>query len=355
MKKIRAKLNGREYFLLYQKGLLKKAGFWVKKYAPADYYVIITNSIVKKHFGKIISDSFKKENLNFKWLLISDYEKHKNLNIINRLYNSLARLGVSKNSAIIALGGGVIQDICNYTAATFRRGVNFVQIPTTLVAQADIGFSGCAINHPMGKSLIGTFYQPKLAITDVSLIKTLPRKHIYNGIAEIINKVGCLSKGKFGQLEKDIKKIVDLDWNVVEKYVILSNKIKLSIIQKDEIKAKGGECALIFGHTFAHAIEKLSNYKITHGEAVGIGTYAEALLSQKSNFLHLNKVLRLKKLIKGCKLSVFIPKNISKEKLLLSIIQDKKDTANFVLLKNFGQYYYKEINRKTLEEVIESL
>ncbi len=359
MKKIKARFKSKSYHLLYEDGLLDRSGDLIKKYCPADFYVIITSPRLKKKFGRTIEKALQTSNLKFKWITISDDEKNKNLKTVEFIYDKLANFGASKNSALVALGGGATQDICNYVAATFKRGLGFVQVPTTLLSQADIGFGGCAINHAQEKSLIGTFYQPGLALIDVSLTKTLPKKHISSGIAEIINKVGCLSKNNFGELKKNISKLLELDTNTLEKYVILSNRAKLAIIQKDETGNLGHRYALVFGHTFADALEKASEYKMTHGEAVAIGMYAAALLSYKSKLLSEHRLIELRDLLQKSHLPIRIPANINGKKVLANILRndDSRDTnkIRFVLLKDFGEYFLGKVDRDVVEEVVDFL
>jgi 3-dehydroquinate synthase len=256
------------------------------------------------------------------------------------MYDRALARKIDKSSCVVALGGGVIQDLTNYLSATYLRGVPFVQIPTTLLAQADIGMGGCAIDHPKVKSLVGSFYQPKFVFIDTKFLDTLPKSEISNGIAEIINKVVCLAGQNIGDLQKDIALMKSKDHLILKKYIILSNKIKKKIIEQDEIGFKGSRQVLDFGHTVTYALERILNYRISHGTALGIGMHGGALLSFQKGVLKRTELENLKQLISLADLPLHLPKKIDLRELLNLMHCDQKiknGKIRFVLLKGFGK------------------
>ena len=334
---LKANFGERSYKLLYGRRLLERLSQHVPKSFGGSRFLVISNRAVKNLFGKRIEAALQNKCL--EWLTIPDGEKHKNLDTVYRIYKSLATHNMDKESYVVALGGGVLQDLVTYSCATYRRGIPLIQIPTTVLAQADIGIGGCAVNHEMGKSLIGTVYQPVLVVNDIDTLDTLPKKQLINGRAEIICKVVCLGGEKIKKIKKDVVTFSQ-DKDLLINYIKLSAKHKKEIVEKDETGSKGTRIILDYGHTVTYALETLTGYRILHGFGLGIGMHIAAVLSCMKGHLSKENVVFLKSLIEISGLPTQLPQNIHVGKLIDQMKFDQK-TVNgkirFVLLKNFGE------------------
>ncbi|MEK6546315.1 MAG: 3-dehydroquinate synthase, partial [Nitrospinota bacterium] len=272
MEVVNVGLKERSYSIYIDRGLLTEAGKRLSNIIAGKKIAIITNPTVNKIYGSILKNSFKGADIKIHLTEIPDGEKYKTLETAVKIYDWLTDIKIERQSSLIALGGGVIGDITGFVAATYLRGVPYIQIPTTLLAQVDSSIGGkTAVNHPKGKNLIGAFYQPRVVFIDIDTLKTLPKEEILCGVAEII-KYGIIRDGDFFEyLEGNIKKLINLE----EKALIYSIKkaceIKADIVSRDE-RETGLRATLNFGHTIGHAIESLTDYKkYRHGEAIAIG------------------------------------------------------------------------------------
>ena len=273
-------------------------------------------------------------------------ERLKSFNKVNQLNESLINKNFNRSDIIIAVGGGVIGDFTGFVASVVKRGINFINLPTSLLAQVDASIGGkTGINTNKGKNLIGTFYQPKLVISDIEFLKSLPRREIICGFAEILKHAIIYDKKFFNWLDKNTKKIIEYrNKAAIESAVIKSCKIKISFVTKDE-KEKSVRAVLNFGHTFAHGIEAASNFsqKINHGEAVLIGMSFATKLSRQKKICSLNTYNKITNLYKKNNL----PDNLKEYSLSKSINKivnhmksDKKNKdsrINLILLKNIGK------------------
>lgn len=349
--------NG-SYPLYYGINNLNFLPFLLKHHKIQKKILVLTDKKVKRLFGRDFEKQILSE-YDITWSVISEGEQFKTLKTVNALYDKCTTAGIDKSSCIISFGGGVIQDIGNYLSATFNRGTPFVQIPTTLLSQADTGLGGCAINHPDGKSLVGTFYRPKFVYMDIGFLKQLSDKHISNGISEIINKVVCLSGLNFENIENEIPLMKSREPRVLQKYVVLSNKIKKRIIERDETGSKGSRMILDFGHTITHALERIVNYNILHGEALGIGMYGAMLMSNKIGHISKKDVLKFKQLITLAELPVELPKNVDLKKLIRLMHYDQKvinGNIRFILLRSLGKPFLSSpIKEAVILDVLKSL
>ena len=271
--------------------------------------------------------------------LIPDGETSKSLAEAEKLYTRAIELGLDRKSAIIALGGGVVGDLAGFVAATFLRGVDLIQIPTTLLAQVDSSVGGkTAVNHALGKNLIGAFHQPRAVFIDLKFLATLPEREIKSGLGEVV-KYGVISdEDFFAYLEDNADKILRRDVQTMARIVKRSCEIKAEVVSADEREA-GLRRILNFGHTLAHAVEEQTHYKkFRHGEAVAIGMIAAAQIScelgktSAENVRRLEKLLRRFGMITNCA-------GLDADKLYAVTFRDKKTVGgvvNWVLMKNFG-------------------
>ena len=301
---------------------------------------IVTNEVVAPLYLNEISDLFS--NMNVIEYILPDGEQEKKLKTVHKIIDRLMEAGFGRDSTLIALGGGVVGDITGFTASIFMRGINFIQIPTTLLAQVDASVGGkTAVNHKSGKNLIGSFYQPQCVICDSIFLATLEATEISAGLAEII-KYGLIFDSEFFQwLQKNMQQILSNDRAAVDYVIQRSCAIKAEIVAQDE-KEQSVRALLNFGHTFGHAIEKLTGYgNWTHGDAVAVGMVLAARLSENMSLITPEDVQNIEEILTAANLPISLP-NIDPAELLAAMQSDKKvkdRNIQLVLLKNIGEAF----------------
>ena len=298
---------------------------------------IVTNFTVFSLYKKVL----EKSSLNYNLILIPDGEKYKTNKTVNKIYDKLISYSFSRDSTIIAIGGGVVGDIAGFVASTYQRGLNLIHVPTTLMAQVDSSIGGkTGYNHKLGKNLIGSFYQPKLVIIDIQFLLTLDKRQLLSGISEIIKYSLINETPSFHWLERNLVEFKKHDLNILKKAIIYCCKCKTSMVSKDE-RDHGLRITLNFGHTFGHAIEAATKYtRYTHGEAISIGMLIAAFVSMKKSLLNEDIYYRIRTLLQKVGLPISIPSDISSKKILKHMRYDKKclkgDNFRVVLLKDIG-------------------
>ena len=264
---------------------------------------IVSNTTVAPLYLERVAKPLREAGVDVVEIILPDGEQYKNSEILNTIYDALIQARCERMTTLIALGGGVIGDLTGYAAATYLRGVPFIQIPTTLLSQVDSSVGGkTGINHPQGKNMIGAFYQPQLVLIDTETLKTLPQRELSAGIAEVI-KYGLIRDADFFDwLEINMEKLMALDEATVSEAVYRSCQNKAEVVAADEREA--GERALLnLGHTFGHAIENAMGYGVwLHGEAVAAGTLMAADLSLRMGWLKLEDVQRIKAIFHAAEL-----------------------------------------------------
>lgn len=326
-----------EYTLSIGHHLLDDFGF-LRSCVSSTQVFIVTNQTVAPLYLHFLQSAFA--DLQCDVLALPDGEFFKNQDSLNRIYDALATKGHHRDTTLIALGGGVIGDIAGFAASTYQRGVPFVQIPTTLLAQVDASVGGkTAINHPSGKNLIGSFYQPKAVIIDVNTLTTLPIRVFRSGLAEMI-KYGLLVGGAFlERLEQSLAQGLNAQSADLSELIAECCKIKARFVIEDE-RDYGIRALLNLGHTFAHALEAATDFTYwLHGEAVAIGLYCAAMLSYTLGLLDLSQVTRLRQMLLSAGLPHKIPKTINLDKLIGLMRLDKKIKNNelqFIVIRSPG-------------------
>ncbi|MFT7227455.1 MAG: 3-dehydroquinate synthase [Methylophilaceae bacterium] len=264
---------------------------------------IVSNTTVAPLYLERVAQPLREAGVDVVEIILPDGEQYKNSETLNTIYDALIQARCERKTTLIALGGGVIGDLTGYAAATYLRGVPFIQIPTTLLSQVDSSVGGkTGINHPQGKNMIGAFYQPQLVLIDTETLKTLPQRELSAGIAEVI-KYGLIRDADFFDwLEINMKKLMVLDEATISEAVYRSCQNKAEVVAADEREA--GERALLnLGHTFGHAIENAMGYGVwLHGEAVAAGTLMAADLSLRMGWLKLEDVQRIKAIFHAAEL-----------------------------------------------------
>ena len=304
--------------------------------------LVIDKNIPKKKITQIKKALKNKETF---IQFIEANEKNKNQKNLDFIIKTLLEKNFSRQDCLISIGGGITGDISGFAASIFKRGLQFINIPTTLLSQVDSSIGGkTGINTNYGKNLIGNFYQPKLVLSDIDFLKSLPKREIICGYAEILKHSLISNKKLYQFLNKNIFKILELKSPFIEKAIYESCKIKKMVVEKDE-KEKNLRKVLNFGHTFAHAYEASLGYskKLNHGEAVLIGIYSAINFSLKNNFLNPKDYNLIAKHIINSKLPYNIKNYFKKEnlkKILSFMLKDKKnnsDQINLILLKSIGK------------------
>jgi 3-dehydroquinate synthase len=341
MQSIKINLNkptDNSYQIIIGNNILDKIILDLKKLSLASKYIIITDNNVKKLYGEKILDLFKKNKLPVNLIAVLPGEKSKSIERKIEIENKMFELGCGRDSCIVAFGGGIVGDLAGFTASTFNRGISFVQIPTTILSCADSSIGGkTGINTKYGKNLIGAFYQPKKVYIDTNFWQTLNAKEIKNGLAETVKHSLIIDKTFFYYLEKNYQKILDPN---IAQYIAKKNcLIKKNIVEQDE-KENGIRQILNYGHTIGHALENLSNNKISHGHAIAIGMNIAGKISNHLGFLSNDDLQKQNNLLVKVGLPIDIPKNIKFSDILDVIKLDKKaknGEARFVLLNKIGQ------------------
>ena len=341
--KLKIKTKTQEYPIIIGSNLISNISKIIKNNSLnfKQCLLVVDTNISKKIIEKV------KKSLNKKNIYVYFYkasEINKNINNINKILDILLNKNFSRNDCLISIGGGITGDISGFTASLFKRGMKFINIPTTLLSQVDSSIGGkTGVNSKYGKNLIGSFYQPNLVITDIKFLKTLPKREIICGYGEILKHSLIADKSFYYFLKKNSKEIFNLSSPFIEKTIYESCKIKKNIVEKDE-KEKGLRKILNFGHTFAHAYEASQGYskKLNHGEAVILGMKTALNFSLKNNYLKKTEYNSIMSHIYNCNL----PSNLNKffkikdlKKIISYMLKDKKNNSNkisLVLLKKIG-------------------
>ncbi len=342
MRTLEVSLGDRSYPILIGPGIFAAASLMVGHLA-GKRVAIVTNETVAPLYLASLTNALRGQDLSVIEIILPDGEAHKTGKSLDLIYDSLMRERCDRSTTLIALGGGVIGDMCGYAAATYQRGVPFIQIPTTLLAQVDSSVGGkTGINHPLGKNMIGAFWQPRLVIADTDTLKTLPPRELSAGLAEVI-KYGLIRDHAFFEwLEANMERLVSCD-PVALTYAIersCANKAEVVASDERETAKEGGRALLNLGHTFGHAIETALGYgSWLHGEAVATGMQMAAHLSARLGWLASSDVARIGDLLARARLPLKAPR-LGAEKYLDLMGHDKKNVGGrlrFVLLKRIGE------------------
>lgn len=342
----RVELAERSYDIHIQPGCLDRLGGAVAElFRQPSRCLIITNEVVGPLYLERVQSSLQSAGWSSQECILPDGEKYKNMESWASIMDALMQRKLSRGEPIVALGGGVVGDMAGFAAACYRRGIPFVQVPTTLLAQVDSSVGGkTAINHPHGKNMIGAFYQPKLVWIDPEVLKTLELRELRAGIAELI-KYGLIRDSSFfTYLEDNMDALLALDGEVVSEVILNSCRHKAEVVMADETE-QGVRALLNLGHTFGHAIESMTHYtEYLHGEAVALGTLLAARLSDQLGLLKQPLEERIRSLYLAAGLPVEIP-SFSADAWLDAMGHDKKNVGSqirYILLKDIGDAFVAE-------------
>ena len=338
MKELQVALNDKGYPIYIGTGLLRQKELLVK-HIKSKQVLIVTNTTISPLY---LDDVIKcLQGFQVEVIELPDGEQYKNLENLTKIFDQLLAKKFSRNSTLIALGGGVIGDMGGFAAACYQRGIPFIQIPTTVLAQVDSSVGGkTGVNHPLGKNMIGAFYQPQCVIADIDVLDTLDDRQLSAGIAEVI-KYGLIRDLDFFEwLEKNISLLLARDKAALAYIIERSCINKAEIVAEDEFEV-GVRAILNLGHTFGHAIETGMGYgEYLHGEAVAIGIGFAADLSRRMGWITGNDISRILSLLKRAQLPVVPPKEMNVSKFLDLMAVDKKNVdgkIRLILLESIGK------------------
>lgn len=320
MEKVFIDLDKESYSIYIDENLLSSLDAYV---GQGDKIIIITDENVDRLYGKLLRDLLKERQVYT--FAISPGEASKNFKTVENILSQMLEYNFTRKSKIIALGGGVVGDIAGFCASIYMRGISFLQVPTSLLAQVDSSVGGkTGVNLEKGKNMIGSFYQPENVIIDTSTLKTLPEKEIVSGLGEII-KYGIIWDYNFlEEIEESLESLMKVKDSTMKKIIKKCCMIKAEIVSQDE-KELGIRKILNFGHTIGHALETATSYKTyTHGQAVLIGMYYEALMAKGFKMIDREYFNKIEKIIKETGINLDINK-FSKEELLHNMTKDKKN------------------------------
>lgn len=352
----------KKYNIIIGNNIIASSGKYSKKYLKSDRVFIVTNKLLKSLYLKKIKNSFVKHGITVSEIIINDSESKKNLESVKILTSHLLKNKVDRNDTLIALGGGVIGDLVGFVASITLRGINFIQIPTTLLSQVDSSVGGkTGVNTPLGKNLIGSFYQPALVISDVGILKSLNKREVLSGYAEVIKYGIIMDKAFFNWLLKNDKHFLNQNANYLIEIVYKSCKNKAKIVNQDE-KEKNIRALLNLGHTFGHAIEALNNYKktVVHGEAVAIGIIMALELSFLEGKISKDIINKIESHFDKIGIKRKIPnqlkRHLNTSQFIEAMSSDKKvknKKINLILCKSIGEAYITDtFKHKNMKKVI---
>jgi len=351
-------LGDRSYPIYIGKNLLDSLDL-LPQHIKGSSVVVVTNTTVEPLYLAKIERVLNHINMRYDTVILDDGEQYKTMHSVDKIIDCLLTNRHDRKTTLIALGGGVIGDITGFSAAIYQRGVNFIQIPTTLLSQVDSSVGGkTGVNHPKGKNMIGAFYQPQCVIADIATFNTLPQREISAGLAEVI-KYGLIYDVPFHEwLENNIGLLVNNNSTAMAKAVLRSCEIKAEVVAIDE-KESGLRAILNLGHTFGHAIEATMGYgNWLHGEAVAVGMIMACDLSERLGWIDDSVKMSVVKLLKAAGLPTKAPENMTIEQYMETMSLDKKvdnGTINFVLLTALGQAVMtSNYSQQQLEETLHS-
>ncbi|NFA44266.1 3-dehydroquinate synthase [Clostridium botulinum] len=345
MKELVVDLKEKSYSIIIKKGLINELSNEINKVYKGKKIFILTDENVNYHYGDKVKDSLINNGYDVKKIVLKPGEETKSFNTLPKIYNEFLDFKLTRSDLIITLGGGVIGDLGGFAASTFLRGIDFIQVPTSLLAQVDSSVGGkVAVDLDRGKNLVGSFYHPKVVLIDPDVLITLEEKFFKDGMAEVI-KYGCIKDKEFFYKLKEFKSKDEVLDNI-EDIIYTCCNIKRIVVENDE-KDKGERMLLNFGHTLGHAIEAYYNFnKYTHGEAVGIGMYKIIKISEEKEIMPKGCADEIKDIL----IQYSLPYDIeieNSDEILETISLDKKNinsVLKIVLLESIGQSFLKSTN-----------
>jgi 3-dehydroquinate synthase len=341
MQSIQVNLTTNPYEISTGSGNLAQLGVKCRALQLGEKIMVVSNPTVFGYYGERVIAALKQANFELSYCELPDGERYKTLDSISKIYDCALENGLERSSTLVALGGGVIGDMTGFAAATWLRGINVVQVPTTLLAMVDSSIGGkTGVNHPQGKNLIGAFHQPRLVLTDPDVLVTLPPREFQAGMAEAIKYAIIGDSGLFERLEQaNGLKQSEVDPELLSTILTRSASAKADIVSKDEHELTGLRATLNYGHTIGHAIESVTSYQVNHGEAVAMGMVAAGALAAKLQLWTQLEAHRQNAVIQKAGLAVELPHGLDLDQIIKTLKSDKKVKAGkgvFILPTSIG-------------------
>lgn len=341
MTTIRVSLGNRSYPILVGRNLLPLAHEHVAAACSPTSVLIVTHPCLAALYAEPLICGLRDKGIRTNTLLINPGEQNKTLRTVARIYDCLVTCGTDRSSAVLALGGGVLGDTAGFAAATYLRGIPFIQAPTTLLSQVDASVGGkTGVDLPQGKNLVGAFHQPRLVLIDTAVLQSLPARELRSGLAEVIKYGIICDSGFFDRLSLDMPRLIRKEEGALARVIVKSCRLKADVVRQDETE-QGLRAILNFGHTVGHALESVTSYrKYKHGEAISIGMVSAALIGEQLNAAPSAVTQRIVQVLRSASLPVAFPGNIDITELLQAMGRDKKAVGGklrFVLAPEIGR------------------
>ncbi|PYN62644.1 MAG: 3-dehydroquinate synthase [Candidatus Rokuibacteriota bacterium] len=338
---INVNLGLRSYRIIVESGAVATVGAHLRELGVGSRAALVSDAAIGSLYGKTVVRSLEGAGFSVALVEVPEGEAAKTLAVAGQCWNELLALGLDRTSTVLALGGGAVGDVAGFVAATYMRGVNFVQVPTTVLAQVDASIGGkTAIDHPNAKNLIGAFHQPRLVLVDPAVVRSLPEREYRSGVAEIVKHGIVLDADYFAEVERDAAALCARDLPVVERIIGGSCRLKASVVERDERESELRH-VLNYGHTIGHALEAATGYaRFAHGEAVALGIVAEARLARRLGLASDDTVARQERLLAAVGLPV-TAEAIDTDAVVAAIGRDKKardGRVPFVLAPRIGAF-----------------
>src|SRR5438309_7682201 len=277
---ITVRLGHRPYPIVVGSGVLSTVGERLRALGVGSRAVLVSDDSVLRLHGEAVTQSLRTAGFSLTQVVVPEGERAKSITVAQRGWDELLAAGIDRTSTVVALGGGAVGDLAGFVAATYMRGMNFVTLPTTILAQVDAAIGGkTAIDHPKAKNLIGAFHQPRLVVVDPAVARTLPDRDFRSGLAELVKHGIVLARPYFEEVERDAARLLARELDVLDRVIGGSCRLKAGVIERDPEEKSELRFALNYGHTIGHALEAATGYeRWTHGEAVALGIVADARL-----------------------------------------------------------------------------
>ncbi len=351
MKTLNVNLGSNGYSIIIKKSLIKNLGHEIKSIYGNKKICLVTDKNVFSLYGSCVKKSLEKYNYDITFVVVEPGEASKSMDVLKSVYQQFIDFNLTRSDLVIALGGGVVGDLAGFAASTYLRGIDYVQVPTSLLAQIDSSIGGkVALNIDQGKNLIGSFYQPKKVIIDPDLLSTLPDKFIKDGMAEVI-KYACIKDSSLFKLLLSIDAKEQL-FSHIEEIIYRCCHIKGEVVENDQYD-KGERMLLNFGHTLGHAIERYFNYGYTHGQAVAIGMNYITEKSESLGYTETGTAEKIKNVLDKFNIEYKMP-SLDMKKIKDIILLDKKNISgilNLILLKSIGHGFIKSLSIENIDEL----
>jgi len=332
--------DDRRYSILIEPGALRRLPGLLTRTWKGRKVFVVTDANVGRLYGRAVLHDLHRAGLDALLIDVPAGEKSKSIDVYYAVTTALLENTIRRGSVLVALGGGVVGDLAGFAAATVLRGVPFVQVPTTLLAQVDSSVGGkVGIDHPLGKNLIGAFHQPSAVVIDPTVLKTLPRAEFRNGMAEVLKIAVALDADFFAYLERKARAITPSQVQLLSRVIARSVGLKAAVVVRDE-RETGLRKALNLGHTLGHAVEAATSFRLRHGEAVAIGMLLEGRIAVTLGLLSVRDLLRMQRVLDASGLPTRLPAKFDMKRLLAALAVDKKGTAAaplFALPRGMGK------------------